>query len=102
MTNKPSKITRIIYWSWTALYFLITLIEISQLSSRSFGEQKIFMLVITVFLFIIFIAIYITILINNLYSKYFSKYEFIICVIGIIIFVSFFLTLKNNANILIE
>ena len=102
MNQPPSKIIRGFFWFWTLIFYVTTIAEISQLSIKSFGEQKNFMIFFTGLLLSIYIAIYLTILINNLSTKYFSKFEFIFFTIGILISVIFFFVLRNNANIVIK
>ena len=102
MNQQPSKIIRGIFWFWTLIFYVTTIVEISQLSVKSFGEQKIFMIFYTGLLLLIYIVIYLTIMINNLSTKYFSKFEFIFFIIGILIAVVFFFALRNNANIVIK
>ena len=102
MNQAPSKTTRGIFWFWTLIFYTITIAEINQLSVRSFGEQKIFMVFSTGFLFFMYIAIYLTIMMDNFSKKYFSKFELIFFIIGILISVIFFFTIRNNANIVIS
>ncbi|PXY38664.1 hypothetical protein DMB65_21750 [Flavobacterium cheongpyeongense] len=102
MNQPPSKITRGIFWVWTLIFYITTIAEIVQLFVKSFGEQKIFMVFSTGLLLLIYIAIYLTIIMDNFSQKYFSKFELLFFIIGILISVIFFFTLRNNANIVIS
>jgi len=102
MNQPPSKITRGIFWFWTLIFYITTIAEIIQLSVKSFGEQKIFMVFSTGLLLLIYIAIYLTIMMDNFSKKYFSKFELLFFIIGILIAVVFFFTLRDNANIVIS
>ena len=99
MNQPPSKITRGIFWFWTLIFYVTTIVEIVQLSAKSLGEQKIFMVFYTVLMLLIYIAIYLTIMMDNFSTKYLSKFELVFFIIGILISVIFFFTLRSNANI---
>ena len=102
LKQSPSKLTLGVFWFWTLLYYVIATVEIIQLASKSIGESKIFMIVITGFLLLIHIAIYLSIMVNNIVKRYFSKLELIACIGGVIISMVFFVVMKNNANITIR
>ena len=94
MNQLPSKAIRGIFWLWTVIFYVSTIAEIVQLSQKSFGEQKIFMLFFTGFLLLIYIAIYLTIAIDNFSTKYLSKFELVFFIIGILISIIFFFVLR--------
>jgi len=102
MNQPPSNITRGIFWFWTLIFYVTTIAEIAQLSVKSFGEQKILMAFYTGLMLLIYIAIYLTIMMDNFSKKYFSKFELLFFIIGILISVIFFFTLRSNANIVVK